>query len=102
MLINGLRTGQARSVVSSEQTGDICNWATSHNKSAHALISCITRMKLVAFPFPVDKLNDVFVSFMQDISGYHLNEQQGCLYANAGPKPCKVCGSCIYTGSSDA
>ena len=83
-----------------EQTGDICNWATSHNKSAHALILCLTRMKLGAFP--VDKLNDVFVSFLQDILGYHLNEQQCCLYANARPKPCKVCGWCIYTGSSDA
>ena len=39
----------------------ICNWATRLNKSTHALILCITRMKLRALP--VDKLNDVFVSF---------------------------------------
>ena len=34
--------------------------------------------------------NDAFVSFLQDMLGYDLNEKEGCAYANTRPKRCKV------------
>ena len=66
-------------------TGFVCNWATSRSKSAHALISRITRT--ICKPWCICEI----------FAGYLRLQPEGgmCIYANTRPEPCKA--SCKYT-----